>query len=125
MSKLTKFPVTMPDGTEYRVKIEEYGRLGWEDAYAAVTIYTERKGRRLFRFKRLAQYTFSDGRGGYDSKNPDYIELARLGIGCYMNRLQLVEGRKAAAAEELRQRSRALREFSGWDGKITEGDAQR
>lgn len=41
--ELRKFPVTAPDGTEYRVKIEEEPANVFESASAKVTVYTKRK----------------------------------------------------------------------------------
>lgn len=119
MATLTKFPVTMPDGTEYRVKITEHEAYGYEDAHAIIRIYRERK-RSLFgvmRFKRLeSRYA---GLLVYDPENPDYIALATWAIRKYEDHQRWLAARQVKQAETALARDAALRKFAEWDGKIT------
>ncbi|MGF7045758.1 hypothetical protein J2T13_000218 [Paenibacillus sp. DS2015] len=120
MSNVTirKFPVTAPDGTEYRVKIEEC--VGLCDLYADVTLYIPRK---RFGFKRVfseSYYHGSSKRVVYDAANPDFIAIATEAVRGYYANIEWSANYNRKRAESILRKQAALDRFAEWDGKITE-----
>jgi hypothetical protein len=109
-----KFPVTTEDGREFRVTIFR------DDHYATVKLYIERKGRRVFRFKRvyICSYWRADG---YDWKKPDFIALTAQAIADYDESVIYAAELRITVAQRDRDIAAAHTAFSAWDGKITEG----
>lgn len=117
MSNVTvrKFPVTAPDGTEYRVVIKESDLLcGW---YAFVSIYVPRK---RFGFRKVGRVWAENGDGLYDASNPDYIALATKAINVYCASLERSAERTRKRAESILRKQAALDRFAEWDGRIAE-----
>lgn len=115
MSNVTvrKFPVTAPDGTEYRVKITEDNNF-IEGQVVDVTIYTPRK---RFGYRRLycARYC------GFDFvTNPDFVQLFRRVLADYAAKLERDAVERRKQAEFILRKQAALDRFAEWDGKITE-----
>ncbi|CAM2955684.1 hypothetical protein PASE110613_09435 [Paenibacillus sediminis] len=102
--KLTKFPVTAPDGAEYRVTIREVESDMFTD-YVTVKLQERRK---RFGYRTIFQRDYYDGHGVYSATDPDLIGIAT----------RVVIGYTAMMEENLR-RSEARRAFTEWDGRIT------
>lgn len=121
--KLTKFPVTSSDGTEYRVTITEFEADHHTGAYVRVRLYTERKGRRFFRFKASAPYDYYEGEGVYFPVRPDYVALAKQAVSDYEEYIVWLAKHRAEKAaertEQARHKSAAVTAFTKWDGVIT------
>lgn len=122
MAKLTKFPVIAPDGTEYRVKITVHDEGLNTSAYVKVRLYATRNGWKLFRYKLLDVLTYEDGKGVYNSANPDYIKIVRRAISDHEQLLEARDVWKKIDDECKRNRSNAITEFEKWDGIIRKGD---
>ncbi|WP_342480465.1 hypothetical protein NST07_25970 [Paenibacillus sp. FSL L8-0340] len=106
--ELRKFPVTAPDGTEYRVKIEEEPANVFESASAKVTVYTKRK---QIGFRKLGGTRYFDGHSAYTSERPDYVTLASITIERLVERL-------AIKAEAAARKQAAVERFDAWDGRV-------
>ncbi|RCX22887.1 hypothetical protein DFP94_101476 [Fontibacillus phaseoli] len=115
--KLTKFPVTAPDGTEYRVKIRECEDGMWVSNYAIARLYAKRK---RWGFRKVFGREYLDGGGAYSHGDPDYITIASRVVGDYYAALRAdAEYRRMISRDEVRRQSAAER-FAQWDGRITD-----
>lgn len=107
--KLSKFPVTAPDGTEFRVTVVE--RKNGGDDVVELRVYTRR---RLFGYRKVSQSRIrSSFFTTYDSSNPNFIQLAKSAVLWH-----LAKEEKRTSEETRRQR--AVEAFAAWDGKIAE-----
>lgn len=115
--KLTKFPVTAPDGTEYRVTIRERDDGMWVNYFADVRVYVKRKhlGYRL-----VYRTTFNDGDGVYYESMPNFIRIAAEAVKTYYDYLEACENRRKRLEKQAQGRASALRRFAEWDGRIAE-----
>jgi hypothetical protein len=93
---LRKFPVTAPDGTEYRVEITE-GRLDAYGPYVHVDVMVRARRRR---FNKVGARRFFAWDRHYIEADPDYVGLA------------------AQAVRELAPKQDAVDRFNAWDGRI-------
>ncbi|OMD16263.1 hypothetical protein BJP50_18675 [Paenibacillus odorifer] len=104
---ITKFPVTAPDGTEYRVTVcEGYTPLFGRDAAVTLEIPVKRR-----KFKHVYSKTFR-GIVDYDTSDPDYIELASRTL---VEHLESVRKK----AEAVASRQAAVERFNAWDGRVS------
>lgn len=112
--ELRKFPVTAPDGTEYRVEIYE-GRDSLFGRYAEVSLYTRGKWRM---FKHVYSKTLRQLHGNYDPTEPDYVRMVSEVMEAYARCQRgkaLVE--KMAKSIAVRKQA-AVDRFNAWDGRI-------
>lgn len=115
--KLSKFPVTAPDGTEYRVTIREHDDGMWVANYASVRLYTKRK---RWGFRRVFGRDYPDDGGVYSHSDPDYIAIASRLVSDYYAALRAdAEYQRMVNREDARRRGAAER-FNAWDGRIAE-----
>ncbi|NGM81266.1 hypothetical protein G5B47_02435 [Paenibacillus sp. 7124] len=103
---LRKFPVTAPDGTEFRVEIEEiddyfHGRI------AQVSLHIPVKRRKFQRMFTKVFRSIVD----YDHMEPDYVRMATQTLTEYSDR----ERKKA---EDEARRKAAAKRFAEWDGTL-------
>lgn len=114
-AKLTKFPVTAPDGTEFRVRFKERGYLIGRSLEIRLYLKRERFGFRWVYVRELFDY---------DRENPDYIAVAKAAVDDYYDRIaEQAESQRKKAEAKLR-RADAIQAFEAWDGKITEVSAE-
>lgn len=114
---ISKFPVTAPDGTEFRVTIREHDDGMWVANYASVRLYKKRK---RWGFRRVFSRNYSDDHGVYSHNAPDYIGIASHVVGDYYAALRAdAEYQRMISRDELR-RQKASDRFSAWDGRIAE-----
>lgn len=113
--KLTKFPVTAPDGTEYRVKIKEYE--GMRDYYVGANLYTKRK---RFGYRLVYVTTYDDGGGVYYVRTPNYIRIASEVVKDYHGFLKQLEREREKLEREAQGRARERKRFAEWDGRVAE-----
>jgi len=115
--KIEKFPVIAPDGTEYRVTItEDYDRfLDWW-CYK-FTVYSERKGRKWFRFKKLREYSYRASEEGARAVGNWYVDVAQSTLLQYIDEIN-------AKRQETEGVAAALEAFRQWDGKINENQTE-
>lgn len=108
--KLSKFPVTAPDGTEYRVTIKELSNeFGSEGV--RLKVYTKRK---LFGYRKVYQCLIRDSFfTAYNSSNPDFVNLAKIAVKWHLHD-------EEARVKEIASKLKAVQRFKEWDGKITE-----
>jgi len=111
-----KFPVTAPDGTEYRVKIDEMYNI-YLGKYTEVALYLPRK---RFGFRRVFSEDYSNGEGIYDASNPDFIKMAEEVFRGYYAHIEWLAELDRKHAESILRKQSALDRFAEWDGKITE-----
>jgi len=117
LDKLSKFPVTTPEGTEYRVTIEhEQERNIFGDVlreYYDIRLYVPRKNALFVRFKRIGKYwaEVEDG----DS----FINIATWTVAKYENEQEIQRQKRDKQAEQQRAQVAAVEAFRKWDGKIT------
>lgn len=111
---ITKFPVTAPDGTEYRVKIEEYHEslIG---ACARAHLYVPRK---RWGFRQIWTLTLRAYHGDFDPDNLDYVAFAREAVADYYESIAENERFKVRKAEAAARKQAALERFNAWDGQI-------
>ena len=114
-SKLTKFPVTAPDGTEFRVSFKE--RSYCIGKSMVVRLYLPRK---RFGFS----WVYNNELFDYDRDNIDYIALAVQAVEDYYDGLAENAERRRKQAEAKQRRANAVKAFEAWDGKIAEVDAE-
>lgn len=100
--KLSKFPVTAPDGTEYRVKFHEE----WDDLWGRTMVVTLYVRNKIHLFRRVGGRRFIARELDYDRKSPDYVGMASTAVREYAEASEM----KKAAAER----------FTKWDGRIAE-----
>ncbi|MEK3988063.1 hypothetical protein MHB77_32565 [Paenibacillus sp. FSL K6-3166] len=112
---VTKFPVTTPDGTEYRVKI----RVSEQSCgcYAFVNLYAKR---RYFGFRKVDRAWYASGTNEFNIGNPDYVKLAHLALKRYESWQRVCAIRAREKAEAAARRQAAVDRFNAWDGKIAE-----
>lgn len=116
---MRKFPVTTEDGREFRVTISCDDESMWGHL-ARVNLYVERKGRRIFRFKRV--YTQNYARDdGYDWKKPDFIALTARTIADYDEAIVYAEEIRVVVAQRNRDIDAAHTAFHEWDGRLSDG----
>lgn len=101
--KLTKFPVTAADGTEYRVTINEHNDR-YRNSFVRVKFYLPRK---RFGFKKVTSYDMSAG-FTYNPDAPNYVAIAREVFRVYLREEVSVAQRKSAAIDA----------FQAWDGRL-------
>lgn len=108
---ITKFPITAPDGTEYRVEIGEFNDMLYgRSAQVSLHVPVKRhKFERVFT-KRFLSVT------DYSPDHPDYVDLATTTITDYTE----IKRKKTEAAA---RKQAAVERFNAWDGKITEEGA--
>jgi len=107
---IRKFPVTAPDGTEYRVKIEEMS--GFITDYIEVSLYLPRK---RFGYRLVFRDDYNQRAGA-----SDYIALATEVVRDYYAHTEWLAERDHKHAESTLRKQAALDRFAEWDGKITE-----
>lgn len=112
-AKLTKFPVTAPDGTEFRVSFKEGECLVGK--VLGIRLHLPRK---RFGFREVYRHTLFDTE--YDRDNIDYIKLSSWAVADYYEALAEQDARRRARAEAKLRRAGAVQAFEAWDGKITE-----
>lgn len=117
MAKLTKFPVTAPDGTEYRVTIRERDDGMWVSNYADVRLYVKRK---RFGYRCIYVKTYRDGGGVYYVSTPNYIRMASEVVKDYREFLVRRERERIVSERMAQERASELRRFAEWDGRIAE-----
>lgn len=124
LGKLTKFPVTAPDGTEFLVKITEHGGKGAYDSdYAKVRLYLprEKAGRFTWRkFRRVYTAAHHEIVGHYCHSNPDYVRLARATLLWYFEDIALCPKTRRKLTGQERNRLEARKKLTEWDGRITQ-----
>ncbi|MFD1270627.1 hypothetical protein ACFQ3Y_24765 [Paenibacillus motobuensis] len=113
---LSKFPVTAPDGTEYRVKIEEtldvYGT-----AYVNVRLYVRRK---WFGFRNVFQVDYIDRKSVYYRGRPNFKRIVAEALASY-ERSQQRRERELRQVESIEQERRdEIKRFAEWNGRIAE-----
>jgi hypothetical protein len=113
---ITKFPVTAPDGTEYRVKIEESENF-FGDLYVRTTLYYPR---RWFGYRELYSVSYRNGGAVYNAGNPDYVAISHEAVADYYARIESDAINLRKHAESILRKQAALDRFAEWDGKITE-----
>ena len=116
-AKLTKFPVTAPDGTEFRVSFKQQTYSVGKALVVRLCL-----PRKRFGFRCVYQHTLFDSE--YDRDNVDYIKLAARAVGDHYGRLEENAKRQRKQAEAKQRRANAVKAFEAWDGKITEVDAE-
>lgn len=110
---LRKFPVTAPDGTEYRVKIEDiYG-----DGDIRALLHVKRKH---FGFRKITGYWFERGKLADITEDGviDYVALAQRFIGEYYAGLAYGAERAHLRADKEPRKQAAVERFNAWDGKL-------
>ncbi|MCD9024339.1 hypothetical protein [Cohnella silvisoli] len=118
---MKKFPVTTEDGREFRVTIHcNNDDDSWFGRVAYVKLYVERKGRRIFRFKRIFHGSY-DRDDGYDWKNPDFIALTAQVIADYDKAVIDEAELRVEVAKRDRDIAEAQAAFSEWDGRLSDG----
>lgn len=110
MSNVTirKFPVTAPDGTEYRVKIDEINGLTTD--YTEVSLYLPRK---RFGYRLVYRREYKQPVG-----TSDYIALATELIRDYYENIEWSAEHKRKRAESILRKQAAVDRFAEWDGNI-------
>jgi dsDNA-specific endonuclease/ATPase MutS2 len=107
---MIKFPVTAPDGTQFRIKFREthyfIGR-GLE-----ISLYVRRK---LAGFRLIYRHEKFD----IDRNNLDYVALAHWAVNDYYEALEEYSESKLRKAEAKSRGQAAKAAFEQWDGKIT------
>jgi hypothetical protein len=118
---LTKFPVTAPDGTEYRVRIKE--REGLCETSAVVSLYVKRK---RFGFRKVSHEWYESGSKDnvYNKNNPDFIAIVNRAIHDYYADIEWSAQYQRKQAEKELRRAQALEQFAAWDGKVAEVNAE-
>lgn len=117
--ELRKFPVTAPDGTEYRVEIAEFGAGFCVVPHACVFLYVKRK---WFGFRRVFFEHYDDDGGVYNRDDPDYAALTAAAVRDYCACKRALADRKREQAEAAARKQAAVDRFNAWDGRIeTEG----
>lgn len=112
---LRKFPVTAPDGTEYRVSIEEYLGGFCAQSCASVKLYVRRK---RFGFRKVYGRAYDDGGGVYDRHYPDYITLAAQAVRDYYEDMRIhAEYLRVVNTRGIGKQA-AIDQFNAWDGHI-------
>ncbi|MCY9737512.1 hypothetical protein M5X17_27805 [Paenibacillus alvei] len=114
---LKKFPITAPDGTQYRATIEE---INPSDSflhiqYVEASLYVKCK---WIGYRKLYTTTFSDGRGIYNASCPDFIAISKELLREYYHHLRNEQEEKQRLAQEELNKKRSVREFIWWDGKV-------
>lgn len=112
--ELRKFPVTAPDGTEYRVKIEEW-REGFIGACAQAHLYVPRK---RWGFRRIWTLTLRAYHGEFDPDNLDYAAFACEAVADYYESIAESERFEIRKAEAAARKQAAVERFNAWDGRI-------
>lgn len=121
--KLSKFPVTAADGTEFRVSIHERepSMFGY---FTKVVLYKQRRKRGPFRFKKVGEITLWDGdkedRAVFDRNNPDYITLSAYVIKSYYAELAEIDEEVRRLDELESRRTSAAEAFTNWSGRISQ-----
>ncbi|WP_340028928.1 hypothetical protein MHB71_04755 [Paenibacillus sp. FSL H7-0940] len=112
--KLTKFPVIAEDGTEYRVKINEWPG-DWAPDYVVCRLYVPRK---WFGYRRVFGLHYSTGDGVYDAINPDFIAIARRVYADWLSAIDVKLANNRAAVAQAQRKSAAIDAFQSWDGRL-------
>jgi hypothetical protein len=120
--ELRKFPVTAPDGTEYRVEIEEW-RESLIGACAQAHLYVPRK---RWGFRRVWTLTLHAYHGDFNPADSlDYVAFAREAVADYYEAIAENERSKERKAEAAARKQAEVDRFNAWDGRVeTEGDAE-
>ncbi|MCM3784376.1 hypothetical protein M3231_15435 [Neobacillus mesonae] len=107
---MKKFPVTAPDGREFRVSIHE--AVDILDEIVVVKLYVKRK---RFGFKRVytGQYR-SRPDGVYNHENVNFILIATYAV----ESLYELEEERREYKRQRERRKTAIKAFESWDGKI-------
>lgn len=112
---VTKFPVTAPDGKQFRVKIEEIQDRWRNDAI--VTLYERRK---YFGFRCVYRFRYGGGDGTYDHRNVDFKHVASKAVAHHYLLLADAAQEQREIAEAAARKQAAIDAFATWDGKIAE-----
>lgn len=115
--KLTKFPVTAPDGTEYRVTIRECDEDVGFGRYVNVRIYVKRK---RIGYRRVYRTDFFHGDGVYYVNAPNFIHIAAEAVRKYYDDLEERINLRERIGKQEQTRASELRKFAEWDGRITQ-----
>jgi len=111
---ITKFPVVAQDGTEYRVKIEE-----WRDSLigpcVTARLYVRRK---RWGFRNVYALTLYSYHQQYDPDDLDYVALARELIANYYDSIAAKARWNTQKAEASARKQAAVDRFNAWDGRI-------
>lgn len=111
---LRKFPVIAPDGTEYRVKIEEW-QEPLDGRCLSASLYVPRK---RWGFRKLFVMTLYSYRDEYDPDNVEYVAVAREVVAKYYARLAAKERWAKEKAEAAKRKQAAIDRFNAWDGRV-------
>jgi hypothetical protein len=112
---ITKFPVTAPNGKQFRVRIEEIQDRWRNDAI--VTLYERRK---YFGFRCVHRFRYGDGDGTYDHRNVDFKHVASKAVAHHYLLLADAAQKQREIAKETARKQAAIDAYVAWDGKITE-----
>lgn len=111
---ITKFPVTAPDGSEYRVKIEE-----WRDSLIgpclSAVLYVPRK---RWGFRRIHTMTLYSHRQDFDPNDIKYVAVAREAVADYYGSIEVAAIWAQKKAGAVAGRQTAVKRFNAWDGKL-------
>lgn len=120
-AKITKFPVTAPDGTEFRVDIRER-KSRFEPWRVEVALIDPSKsfGSKTVWWRAI----YSEMGGIYDRKHPDYVRIAKHAVAEYYAGIEADKKNLIAKLGEAMYRANALMVYEAWDGKITEVSAE-
>lgn len=112
--KLSKFPVTAPDGTEFRVSIRHKHVLRWGESIC-VKLYK----RSWYGFRCVYRVRYD-----YYIVGGDCVAITKRTIRNYYRDIAANPKTKTALTEARRINIARKREFEAWDGKITEVPAE-
>jgi hypothetical protein len=112
--ELCKFPVTAPDGTEYRVKIEEWRESLIGPCLSAV-LYVPRK---RWGFRRIHTLTLYSHRQEYDPNDVEYVAVAHAAVADYYRSIEVAAIWAQKESEAAARKQAAVDRFNAWDGRI-------
>ncbi|WP_419884880.1 hypothetical protein [Paenibacillus sp. B-A-8] len=110
---ITKFPVTAPDGTEFRVKIEDV----YDGGDIRVLLHVKRK---RFGFRKITGYWY-DRRKLDDITEEgvvDYVALVQRFMSEYYAGLAYGAARDQLRIDKDARKQAAVERFNAWDGRI-------
>lgn len=115
--ELRKFPVTAPDGTEYRVTIREVTDEFDRPSHAVIKIYVPRK---RFGFRKIYRVNIENmrGYGPYDADRPDYVRLTEAAFYSYRRDTAIDAHTRRELSIRERQKREAAAKFNAWNGKV-------
>lgn len=114
IARLSKFPITAPDGTKFLIKFKE----DYEFIVGHSLIVTLSMPRKRFGYREVYRQTLFSG--DYDRDNINYIEMTAAAVDDYYECIAETEERKRQKIAAKARRVIARDEFNAWDGQIKE-----